>query len=182
MIDKAKLLKLGLFILALISMGAFLSWYLTSNSYEAKLATQKSSYDTQLKAISDKAALDLADAVTRNNKLQSQLNGIDTKHYQELQNAKANNNQLKLDVANGTKRVQFAEAKLAACKFTRTPDSSSSSMGDGATIEFSGTAGQNILDIRGGIISDRAKLIYLQDYLRKIEESKNGKVNNQSQK
>ena len=73
MIDKTKLIKLGLIALALISMGAFLSWYITSNHYETALATQKSSYDGKLKSISDEAAVKLGNEVDRNNKLQKDL-------------------------------------------------------------------------------------------------------------
>ncbi|WP_176211884.1 lysis system i-spanin subunit Rz, partial [Salmonella enterica] len=40
------------------------------------------------------------------------------------------------------------------------------SMGNAATVELSDVAGQNVLDIRAGIISDQAKLRYLQEYIR----------------
>ncbi|EMD4649763.1 lysis protein, partial [Salmonella enterica] len=40
------------------------------------------------------------------------------------------------------------------------------SVGDAATVELSKGAGQNVLDIRAGIISDQAKLRYLQEYIR----------------
>ncbi|ELG2870201.1 lysis protein, partial [Salmonella enterica] len=41
-----------------------------------------------------------------------------------------------------------------------------SSVGNGATVELSADAEQNVLDIRAGIISDQEKLRYLQAYVR----------------
>ncbi|EIR5472840.1 lysis protein, partial [Salmonella enterica] len=39
-------------------------------------------------------------------------------------------------------------------------------VGNGATVELSADAEQNVLDIRAGIISDQEKLRYLQAYVR----------------
>ncbi|EGG5219989.1 hypothetical protein J4S47_005058 [Salmonella enterica] len=47
-----------------------------------------------------------------------------------------------------------------------TTSASPGSVGDAATVELSKGAGQNVLDIRAGIISDQAKLKYLQEYIR----------------
>ncbi|EBR5511712.1 lysis protein, partial [Salmonella enterica] len=41
-----------------------------------------------------------------------------------------------------------------------------SRMGNAATVELSDVAGQNVLSIRSGIISDQEKLKYLQEYIR----------------
>ncbi|WQY99644.1 Rz-like spanin [Klebsiella phage MY01] len=182
MIDKTKLIKLGLIALALISVGAFLSWYITSNHYETALAKQKSTYDGKLKSVSDEAAIKLGNEVARNNKLQKDLADLDAKRYQELQHEKDANDKLTADIASGKRRVLFAEANLATCKLSRSAGTKTSSMGDGTSLELSATAGQNILGIRRGIIEDQAKLDYLQDYIRKVEASKDGKVNNQTKK
>ena len=77
MIDKAKLIKLGLVVIALISMGAFFAWYITSNSYETKLANQTTEYNKQLKANSDKAASDMKTEIEKHNKTQAELNALD---------------------------------------------------------------------------------------------------------
>ncbi|MEJ32221.1 lysis protein, partial [Salmonella enterica] len=49
---------------------------------------------------------------------------------------------------------------------TETETASTSRVGDAASVELSTVAGQNVLDIRSGIISDQAKLKYLQEYVR----------------
>lgn len=76
MIDKTKLLILGLVAVALISVGAFFAWYITSNSYEKDLANQTTEYNKQLKAISDKATSDMALEIERHNKTQKELDDL----------------------------------------------------------------------------------------------------------
>ncbi|ECA1728884.1 TPA: lysis protein, partial [Salmonella enterica subsp. enterica serovar Java] len=49
---------------------------------------------------------------------------------------------------------------------TETETASTSRVGNAATVELSPGAGQNVLDIRAGIISDQEKLKYLQEYVR----------------
>ncbi|EDL4308138.1 lysis protein, partial [Salmonella enterica subsp. enterica serovar Adjame] len=49
---------------------------------------------------------------------------------------------------------------------TRTETASTSRVGNAATVELSPGAGQNVLNIRAGIISDQEKLKYLQEYIR----------------
>ncbi|ECB1319052.1 lysis protein, partial [Salmonella enterica subsp. enterica serovar Newport] len=47
-----------------------------------------------------------------------------------------------------------------------TETASTSRVGNAATVELSPGAGQNVLNIRAGIISDQEKLKYLQEYVR----------------
>ncbi|KMT79353.1 bacteriophage lysis protein, partial [Salmonella enterica subsp. enterica serovar Newport str. 36805] len=47
-----------------------------------------------------------------------------------------------------------------------TKTASTRRVGNAATVELSPVAGQNVLDIRAGIISDQEKLKYLQEYIR----------------
>ncbi len=47
-----------------------------------------------------------------------------------------------------------------------TETASTRRVGNAATVELSPVAGQNVLDIRAGIISDQEKLKYLQEYIR----------------
>ncbi|EBL6735948.1 lysis protein, partial [Salmonella enterica subsp. enterica serovar Kottbus] len=49
---------------------------------------------------------------------------------------------------------------------TTTKTASTRRVGNAATVELSPGAGQNVLDIRAGIISDQEKLKYLQEYVR----------------
>ena len=166
MIDKTKLLILGLVAVALISVGAFFAWYITSNSYEKDLANQTTEYNKQLKAISDKAASDMALEIERHNKTQKELDDLNVKSNQEKAKHEKENAQLKLDIANGTRKLQFANAGLATCKLSKDTGAAASSLGNGAEVELSPTVQQDLLDIRNGIQSDQDKLDYLQEYIR----------------
>ena len=166
MINKTKLLILGLVAVALISVGAFFAWYITSKSYETDLANQTSEYNKQLKSISDKAASDMADEIARHNKTQSELTALETKYTSEKSAHEKETNQLKLDIANGSRKLQFASAGLATCKLSKDTGAAASSLGNGTEIELSTTVQQDLFDIREGIISDQRKLDYLQDYIK----------------
>ncbi|EGK0850443.1 lysis protein, partial [Salmonella enterica] len=80
----------------------------------------------------------------------------------ELADAKAENDALRDDVAAGG-RVRV-EGRCSVP--TRTETASTSRVGNAATVELSPGAGQNVLNIRAGIISDQEKLKYLQEYIR----------------
>ncbi|ECJ2666203.1 lysis protein, partial [Salmonella enterica] len=56
-----------------------------------------------------------------------------------------------------------------------TETASTSRVGNAATVELSPVAGQNVLNIRAGIISDQAKLRYLQEYVGTQCQRKSGR-------
>ncbi|EHM3833311.1 lysis protein, partial [Salmonella enterica] len=58
---------------------------------------------------------------------------------------------------------------------TQTETASTSRVGNAATVELSPVAGQNVLNIRAGIISDQAKLRYLQEYVGTQCQRKSGR-------
>ncbi|MDE9537403.1 lysis protein, partial [Xenorhabdus bovienii] len=84
-----------------------------------------------------------------------------------LANDKAKIDNLRADVAAGRRKLRIK----AICPVLET--TSSRGMGDATTVELTGEAGSTVLDIREGIINDRAKLRYLQDYVN--TECKGGK-------
>ncbi|PHM75108.1 lysis protein [Xenorhabdus kozodoii] len=88
-----------------------------------------------------------------------QLHELDTQHTQELANAKTEIDTLRADVAAGRRKLRIQ----ASCPVFETV--ASGSVDDGTTVELSGETGSTVLDIREGIINDRAKLRYLQDYV-----------------
>ncbi|MEQ1965428.1 lysis protein [Xenorhabdus khoisanae] len=89
-----------------------------------------------------------------------QLHELDTRHSQELANAKTEIDTLRADVAAGRRKLRIK----ATCPVSETV--TSGSVGDAGTVELTGETGSTVLDIRAGIINDRAKLRYLQDYIR----------------
>ncbi|KLU14269.1 MULTISPECIES: lysis protein [Xenorhabdus] len=89
-----------------------------------------------------------------------QLAELDTRHTQELANAKTEIDTLRTDVAAGRRKLRIK----ATCPVSETTPSGS--VGATTTVELTGETGATVLDIREGIINDRAKIRYLQDYVK----------------
>lgn len=153
-------------ICALLS--GFIVYQAQNMRFERKISDNKAEFDRQLNAITTKAQQDTADAMNRMKAAQDAAAALDHQRSQELANAKAENDRLRADVAAGTRRVRIAAANLATCQLSAGRGASTGGVGDGAEIELSPAAGSNILDIRAGIISDQAKLDYLQGYIRDV--------------
>ncbi|MFZ4835872.1 lysis system i-spanin subunit Rz [Rouxiella sp. Mn2063] len=164
-----------LYVLAFFG-GASIAFAVQSLRWEADVSAINLAHDESLKKISDKALVDLSEANERANKANSLIAALDDKHTSELSNALANNQKLADDVAAGSRRVRMATADLATCQLSKATTSGTGSLGNATQVELTRTAGQNILDIRSGIISDQAKLEYLQGYVKTIEEAKNGNI------
>ncbi|WP_416778176.1 lysis protein [Xenorhabdus budapestensis] len=88
-----------------------------------------------------------------------QLHELDKTHTQELAHAKTEINTLRADVAAGRRKLRIK----AACPMSET--TSSGDVVNGTPVELTGETGSTVLDIREGIINDRAKLRYLQEYV-----------------
>ncbi|EEF3586824.1 lysis protein [Salmonella enterica] len=87
---------------------------------------------------------------------------LDAKYTKELADAKAENDALRRKLDNGGRVRVKGRCTVPASTTTASPGS----VGNAATVELSRDSGQNVLDIRAGIISDQAKLKYLQEYVR----------------
>ncbi|AYD44685.1 lysis system i-spanin subunit Rz [Yersinia rochesterensis] len=151
-----------------LSVGAGAAWWVQDMRWDTDVADLKLRQGEALKAVSDKALADTETHITTMKAFQKRLAELDKQHSEDLANAQAENNRMRDDVIAGTRRVRIATANLATCQLTKSGDSTTGGVGDGTTIELSQAAGRNILDIRSGIISDQAKLRYLQDYARSI--------------
>ncbi|EJB9105690.1 lysis protein, partial [Salmonella enterica] len=95
-------------------------------------------------------------------KRQRDVAALDAKYTKELADAQNRNTDLQRRLAAGSRvRVE------GSCTVpTTTKTASTRRVGNAATVELSPVAGQNVLDIRAGIISDQEKLKYLQEYIR----------------
>lgn len=159
-------------VLISLSVGAGAAWWIEGMRWGKDVADLKLNHTTAMKAISDKALADTETHISTMKAFQKRLAELDKQHSEELANAQAENNRMRDDVIAGTRRVRIATANLATCQLTKSGDSTTGGVGDGTTVELSQVAGRNILDIRAGIINDQAKLRYLQDYVRSIQQNK----------
>lgn len=93
---------------------------------------------------------------------QRDVAALDAKYTKELADAKAENDALRRKLDNGGRVLVKGKCPVSSSAET----SSTSGMGNDATVELSPVAGRNVLGIRDGIISDQAALRTLQEYIR----------------
>ncbi|EAP4852087.1 lysis protein [Salmonella enterica] len=142
-------------IVSLLIVAAALAW--TTDHYHGNAVKYKSQRDTA----THKLVL-ANEAITDMQVRQRGNAALDAKYTKELADAKAENDALQRRLAAGGRVRVKGRCTVPA---SATP-ASIGSVGDAASVELSAVAGQNVLDIRSGIISDQAKLKYLQDYIR----------------
>ncbi|EMG0748055.1 lysis protein [Salmonella enterica subsp. enterica serovar Kentucky] len=142
-------------IISLLILAAALGW--TTSHYHGNAVRYKDQRDTathNLKLANET----ISDMQTR----QRDIAALDAKYTKELADAQTRNTDLQRRlVAGGRVRVE------GRCSVpTQIETASTSRVGNAATVELSLGAGQNVLNIRAGIISDQEKLKYLQEYIR----------------
>ncbi|HIA2265416.1 TPA: lysis protein, partial [Salmonella enterica subsp. enterica serovar Enteritidis] len=133
---------------------AVLAW--TTDHYRDNAIQYKSQRDTASHSLT-LANETISDMEVR----QRDVAALDAKYTKELADAQNRNTDLqRLLAAGGRVRV---EGRCTVPTTTKT--ASTRRVGNAATVELSPVAGQNVLDIRAGIISDQEKLKYLQEYI-----------------
>ncbi|MEY5508954.1 lysis protein [Salmonella enterica subsp. enterica serovar Corvallis] len=142
-------------IVSLLIVIAALAW--ATDHYHGNAVKYKEQRDT----VTHKLALANA-TITDMTKRQRDVAALDAKYTKELADAQNRNTDLQRRLAAGS-RVRV-EGRCSVP--TRTETASTSRVGNAATVELSPGAGQNVLNIRAGIISDQEKLKYLQEYIR----------------
>ncbi|EBZ3774700.1 lysis protein [Salmonella enterica subsp. enterica serovar Minnesota] len=142
-------------IVSLLVVAAVLAW--TTDHYHGNAVKYKDQRDTATRNLKLANAI-ITDMQTR----QRDVAALDAKYTKELADAQNRNTDLQRSLAAGG-RVRV-EGRCSVP--TRTETASTSRVGNAATVELSPGAGQNVLDIRAGIISDQEKLKYLQGYVR----------------
>ncbi|EDQ2393900.1 lysis protein [Salmonella enterica subsp. enterica] len=142
-------------IISLLIVAAALAW--TTERYHGNAVRYKDQRDTATHN------LKLAnETITDMEVRQRDVAALDAKYTKELADAKSENDTLQRRLAAGGRVRVKGRCTVPAS----TTSASASRVGNAATVELSPVAGQNVLGIRAGIISDQAKLKYLQDYVR----------------
>ncbi|EAW8397841.1 lysis protein [Salmonella enterica] len=151
-------------IASLLIVATALGW--TTSHYHGNAVKYKDQRDTvthNLKMANET----ISDMKTR----QRDVAALDAKYTKELADAQTRNTDLQRRLAAGG-RVRIE----GRCTVPTTANTAGASrVGNAATVELSRTAGQNVLDIRAGIISDQEKLKYLQEYVRTQCQRKSGR-------
>ncbi len=144
-------------IVSLLILAAALGW--TTSHYHGNAVKYKDQRDTVTHNL--KMANETISDMT---KRQRDVAALDAKYTKELADAQNRNTDLQRRLAAGS-RVRV-EGRCTVPTTTTTKTASTRRVGNAATVELSPVAGQNVLDIRAGIISDQEKLKYLQEYIR----------------
>lgn len=142
-------------IVSLLIVIAALAW--ATDHYHGNAVKYKDQRDTATHDLK-MANETISDMQTR----QRDVAALDAKYTKELADAKAENDALQRRLVAGS-RVRV-EGRCTVPTTTKT--ASTRRVGNAATVELSDVAGQNVLNIRAGIISDQEKLRYLQAYVR----------------
>jgi len=142
-------------VLVVVGMLVALGWAV--NHYRDNAIVYKKQRDEKTQALTSANAT-ITDMQVR----QRDVAALDAKYTQELADANAQNAALQRKLDNGGRVLVKGKCPVPAS----TQPTSSGSVGNDATIELSDVAGRNVLGIRSGIISDQAKVSYLQDYIR----------------
>ncbi|EGM7161531.1 lysis protein [Salmonella enterica subsp. enterica serovar Pomona] len=141
-------------IVSLLVVAAALAW--TTERYHGNAVKYKDQRDTathNLKLANET----ISDMQTR----QRDVAALDAKYTKELADAQTRNTDLQRRLAAGGRVRVKGHCTVPASTETSSPGS----VGNAATVELSPDSGQNVLDIRAGIISDQEKLKYLQGYV-----------------
>ncbi|ECI3888020.1 lysis protein [Salmonella enterica subsp. enterica] len=142
-------------IILLLIVTAALAW--TTERYHGNAVRYKDQRDTATHNLN--LANETIDDMTQR---QRDVAALDARYTKELADEHAKNADLQRRLAAGG-RVRV-EGRCSVP--TETETASTSRVGNAATVELSPVAGQNVLNIRAGIISDQEKLKYLQEYIR----------------
>ncbi|EJZ7014695.1 lysis protein [Salmonella enterica] len=142
-------------IVSLLIVAAVLAW--TTDRYHGNAVRYKDQRDTATHN------LKLANETIDDMQVRQRDNAaLDAKYTKELADAKAENDALQRRLDAGDRVRVKGRCTVSATTTITSPGS----VGDAATVELSSVAGRNVLGIRAGIISDQAKLRYLQQYVR----------------
>lgn len=173
---KAKAIVALVLVAVIAGSGASAAWWITKTSYEADISQLKEEQGKEREqwlkeklAITTKAKTDTDAAIARMKDAHGALARIDAENQRKLADAETENETLRRDVAAGTQRLRILGAKLAQRgEHPAGGNTCTGSVGDDAGVELSPAAGRTFFDLRAGIISDRAKIAYLQDYVEKV--------------
>ena len=151
----------------LVGCSVFSTWKVDAWRYGKQLADLNVSHQADLTTISNTASAQARQALERQQATQMALAELDVKATTEKARDLAENERLRADVAAGDRRLRIA-GRCSTDSRNMSEPTSTARMDDGGTFELSGTAGRAILDIRAGVIKERAALKGLQEHVRAV--------------
>ena len=162
---------------ALVLAGAALGAALAGGAQQMRVASLQAEH-AEYRATAAKAEADArAEALEAQQALYAQrdahaaeIAAFETRIVKEKKDAVDENTRRMRAVAAGTVRVRYVAAKCPAPSADLPTTAGTGGMGDGAGIELPAAAGLDVLHLRRALIEDRAKIEYLQGYIRSITQ------------
>ncbi|RMH95873.1 lysis system i-spanin subunit Rz [Stutzerimonas nitrititolerans] len=165
-----KLFATGAAVLVLMLLAAVVAWEWQANNYGKQLAEQRTEWADQLRLTAEANAEVIRKQQTDRLELEARLAALDTTSTEKLTHAQTENDRLRSEYSavDDERRRLRIEVRVARADAIVSAATGSSSLGDATSVELSTAAGSAVWDIRGGMISDRAKLEYLQEWARAV--------------
>lgn len=135
-----------------------------------QLAVQRTEHVDQLRRTAEANAEVILQQQADQEDQARRLADLDTKHTQELSDALSENRRLEglYSHADDERRRLRIEVIVARNDAIVSAPTGAGGVGDAASLELSGEAGRAVWDIRRGMIEDREKLLYLQNYTEAV--------------
>lgn len=161
-------LALGLFLfVSALAVGAVAAWDEQDHRYASKISELKRAYDADMRAISDKAAEAVTDALLRQQDLEKQIAALDERHTKEIYDARIENDRLAAAVDAGAVQLRIR----AACPTGGGAVSGAAGaarLDDAGSAVLDAAARQSYFALRRNLTDTEGKLSALQDYVRTI--------------
>ena len=132
-------------------------YWLADNGWQKTVSKERADTATHIAQLSEQHR-------KKEHELAKNAEALDQKYTADLSAAERRIDELSDSLAAGSRRLRVK----ATCPSAMPSSSTTSSMGDAATVELSAIAADTIFSIREGIISDQVKLVYLQSYVKDI--------------
>jgi prophage endopeptidase len=157
-------------IIALCAGSFAAAWLWQANAYGKVIATNASNYQADRTLIANAASAQARDALAKQQEAETRAAANDAKYTKEKADDLAKNESLRRAVADGTRRLRISGTCTANSNGSGgVPQAASSaSLGDAATVELSGAAGQAVLDLRAELVAEGAALRVLQSYVKNV--------------
>jgi prophage endopeptidase len=168
-VTEAQLKLIGAAVIAgvLFAAGATVAWLWQANAYGKVIATNEASRQADLASIANAGAEQARRALAKQRNAEQRLAVLDQIATEQKVKANAENETLRRAVADGTRRLLFA-GSCGARGGNVSKATSTAGLGDAGSVELTAAAGRAVLDIRAGIIADKAALRAAQSYIRDV--------------
>lgn len=137
---------------------------------QGELAEVRAEWSESLRLTAESYAAVILKQQTDRLVLEARLGILDTTSTEKLTYAQDENDRLRREysIADDERKRLRIDVKIARADAIVSATTSPGRLGDATSVELSGAAGRAVWDIRAGMISNRAKIEYLQGYIQAI--------------